>query len=549
MTEYFDESRGLYLPAAFKEAVENGADFQQMSSLLESMAMLELNLEDAGWDRMSGENGSIRDFSNRGRKYLQNEAYLFWLKNPLIANAVETKTNYIFDKGFSYKAPDEKVQECLDMFMNDNDNKRELTTLQAQQIKSAELQIYANLYFVFFVNEMNGLVKVRSIPDSEIEDIIVDPDDSKKPLWYKRVRTRKVYNFDNDTYDSVDEIKYYSDWKRPESSIDPPPNKIAKGQVYHIKVNCLSHNKFGVSEIYRAMDWAKAYNKFLEDLASVWATLSKFPVKNKSKGGPGVIANQQKQIQSALANLSSDAIGGETNPAPAAGSVWLENMASSYQPMEGVKGASVNAEDGRRLLLMVCAATGMMEPFFGDPATANLATMKAMMEPMLKRFGSRQELWKSIFKDIFDFVIDQSIQAPSGILDGKESVDAYNNIIYELNGESKEVEIDFPEMETKDNVKMIEAIAKVSDKFLLREKDLTRVLMNLLEIDRADEILEEMYPEGEEGVNTKPKPHGVEGENMNTSGKMDESAMLNIIESLKERLEEYVGESSGTKGD
>ncbi len=533
----FDESRQMHLPNTFKEATQ-GLTTPEISTFLESLAQLEMQLEDRGWERLSEKHTDV-DFSARGREALQKKAYLFWVKNPLIARSVSTKTNYVFGKGFKYKAEDERVQEVIKDFMEDDDNKRELTTLQAQQIKDHELQIYSNLYLVFFTNEVNGKTKVRSIPDTEIKDVIRDPDDAQKPLWYKRVRTRKVYDFEKEAYKEEKETVYFPDWRQPEDvDLAPPASKVAEaGEAYHIKVNCLSHSKFGISELYRAMDWAKAYNKFLEDLASVWASLSRFAMKKKVKGTAKDIADQKKKIQSTLSSLQA---GGEV---PAAGSMALENKSVDLEPMN-VRGASLDADDGRRLLLMVAAATDMMEPFFGDPSTSNLATMEAMMGPMIKNFQSRQEFWKAVFQNIFDFIIDKAIEAPQGPLSGHEEEDAYGNPITVYDGESRTVEIDFPSLEEEDVSDIVDAVSEANDTFLLPPKELSRILLNAFEVDGADEILEEMYPEGVESPEVRTA-HGLDNlvDGFGDDEEVQES-ILRISEAMKELMAE-VGENNG----
>jgi len=541
MSHRMDESTGLYLPNKFEEAMKNNEDNEGIRQFLESLAKLELQLEDTGWKSLA-DSSDRQDFSTKGRNALQNQAYLYWLKNPLLGRAVETKTNYVYGNGFSYKAEDENVQEILDGFMDDEDNKRELTTLQAQQMKSNELQIFGNIYLVFFVSELTGKVKVRSLPSTEIKDIITDPDDAQKPLWYKRVRKKKVYDFKKEKYKMEREVKYYADWKQPDdlNGMEPPQDEIAgsdseltRVMVYHIKVNCLSNNKFGISELYRAMDWAKAYNKFLEDLASVWETLSKFAIKNKVKGTSKDIQNQANKLKEALNSVDNT---GQRQ----AGGILHENMGSEMESLN-VRGASLDADDGRRLLLMVSAATGLIEPFFGDPSTANLATMEAMMGPMLKIFGARQELWKSIWRNIFDFVIDCNIEAPQGELNGYIEEDAYGNEYWEIADETdRSFEIDFPEMVEEDIPDLVSSVKEAAETYLIPEKELSRILMNLFDIDNVDKVLEEMYPEGE----TEPQiTHDGEIDLTGEDEEVEE-ALLEAVKEIKKRIVLLEGEKS-----
>ncbi len=482
MAHTFDENKGLFLPNQFKELMGESDDFNKITSFLEGLAKLELQLEDEGWQSLG--NDDEIDLSQKSRKNLQKEAYAYWVKNPLLGRAVETNTNYIYGNGFNYQADSDNVQETLDAFMDDEDNKREMTTLQSQQVKCNELQIYGELFLVFFVDEMTGRVKIRSLPPTQVSDVITHPEDAQQPLWYKRDRNVKKYDFNKQKYKVERETKYYADWKQPDDlgGVEPPESQKAEGVIYHIKVNCLSHNKRGFSKLYRGMDWAGAYNKFLEDLASVWDTLSKFVAKNKVKGTSGDLQKQAKNLKEMLSSMNKNA-----------GGIYQENTGSNLETMN-VRGASLDAEDGRRLLLMVCSATGLVEPFFGDPSTANLATMEAMMGPMLKMFSSDQELWKSIWQNIFDFVIDKSIEADGGILKGHIEEDMYGTEFWVIADEiERTFEIDFPQMVDKDIPEMVEAVKDTSETYLVPEKELSRILLNLFDVDNVDKVLGEMY--------------------------------------------------------
>ena len=529
--------QNLAVTQMFAEATKD-MDIQQVAHFLESLAQLELQLEDQSWSRMGmGENQQV-DFSPSGRKSLQQQSLLQWMKSPLIARAIEIKTVYVFNQVFQYTATDEGVQTVLDLFMKDDDNRRELTTLNALHIKSNELQIYGNLYFVFFVNEQTGQVKVRSIPDVEIADIICDPEDGQKPLLYKRVRKRQTYDFEHDTYKCEDETLFYRDWKAPEDmNVKVPKGKLGEGLVMHVKVNCLTHSKFGVPELYRAFDWNRAYVKFLEDLASVWAALSKFAWKRKVQGGPAAVTAQKTQAQTALAALGASR---ETNPSPAAGSTWIENGGVDMQPIK-TSGATLDADSGRRLLLQVCAASGIPEPLLtGDPSTSNLATTEALMGPTIKGFSARQELWKDIFSSIFDFIIDMSIKADGGIIQGHEELDSLGSVIWEVDSKeevSRNVDIQFPEMVDTDIPTMIKAVTEASGTALLREEDLSRILLNLLDVDGVDEILLEMYPKDEDGNLIDPDPHGTE----------EDEDIAKTVEKMQKRLDSLTGVKPNAK--
>src|SRR5438477_4821568 len=82
-------------------------------------------------------------------------------------------------------------------------------------------------------------------------------------------------------------------------------------------------------------------------------------------------------------------------------------------------GATVAADDGRRLLLMVCAGTGWPETFFGDVSVGTLATARSLDRPTELRLRNRQTLWSDIIIDIAQFVIDKKLESTQGLKKGQ----------------------------------------------------------------------------------------------------------------------------------
>ncbi|GAG79588.1 unnamed protein product, partial [marine sediment metagenome] len=292
--------------------------------------------------------------------------------------------------------------------IDDTKNRAEITEHQGRMIKETELQLFANIYFVFFTDKATGRVRVRTIPEDEIADIITDPEDSKTPLYYKRVWTKRTFDLATGQYKSTQETAYYPDWTNFKPAKTIAGKKIEDSVVYHIAVNRLSDMKFGVSEVYSALDWSKAYKSFLEDWATIIRSYAKFAWGLKTKGKVGAAK--------AKAKLQSQVDTGSTVYPPVTASIFM-----SPEGAEGMKpiktaGATTRADDGRRLLLMVCAATGIFEHYFGDPSTGNLATATAMERPMEMMFRDRQQFWSSVFLEIANFVVKQAVKAPGGKL-------------------------------------------------------------------------------------------------------------------------------------
>ena len=354
-------------------------------------------------------------------------------------------------------AADEDVQTVVDAFMEDSKNRAELTGEQAMLTKETELQVTSNLFFTFFTDPLNGATRVRTIPLREITRIIYNPDDSKEPWYYYRQwqQPKEAGSQKSEMHQAMyPDINYM-----PKGGLPKHFNGIevmALNPVYHVKTNCLSDMEYGVSEIYAAIDWAKAYKDFLEDWYTIVKSLSKFAWKATSKSGATGMA-QAKQVLEGAINGGSNPMNSDL-PGQAA-QVWMSSDNFDLAPMPK-GGATVAVDDGRRALLMVCAATGIYEHYFGDPSTGNLATAKAMEQPMLLMFQERQELWTDVFNTILGYVINQSALKPGGKLRGVMSFNDYGESYVDMGDIDRSVDVKFPPILQEDVNERIDAIVK-----------------------------------------------------------------------------------------
>lgn len=443
------EAVELYGQMAFTEHSNN-------ELLQERIAELELALDDVGYERI-GDSNFDKQFTKASIDKIAAMARVYWLKNPLIKRAVATQANYVFGQGVDVVAADEDVQTVVDAFMEDSKNRTELTGEQAMLTKETELQVTSNLFFTFFTDPLNGATRVRTIPLSEITRIIYNPDDSKEPWYYYR-QWQQPKEAGSQKYE-MHQAMYPDINYMPKGGLPKHFNGIevmALNPVYHVKTNCLSDMEYGVSEIYAAIDWAKAYKDFLEDWYTIVKSLSKFAWKATSKSGATGMA-QAKQVLEGAINGGSNPMNSDL-PGQAA-QVWMSSDNFDLAPMPK-SGATVAVDDGRRALLMVCAATGIYEHYFGDPSTGNLATAKAMEQPMLLMFQERQELWTDVFNTILGYVINQSALKPGGKLRGVMSFNDYGESYVDMGDTDRSVDVKFPPILQEDVNERIDAIVK-----------------------------------------------------------------------------------------
>lgn len=486
--------------AAFRETVS-----AEVASLSETITELELSLEDYGWTRMAWDYN--REFSRQGLRTIAQLSRLFYLKNPLIQRGVDVQAHYVFGQGVSITAEDEDVNEVVQAFLESRRNQAELTSHQALLGKEVEQQVEGNIFYVLFTDKRTGKVTVRTIPASEIETIVKNPEDRKEPWYYKRLATRTGINFTTGAGESWDTEEYYPDWQySPEDRPEMIESKEIHwdSPVFHVRTGGMPDMDFGVPEPYSALDWARAYKEFLENWSSIVKAYAMFAFNLTTKGGSAGVTAAKTKLASTIGTSSS-----ETNPPPLVGSTFVSTDGVKLDPVK-TAGATTSAEDGRRLLLMVAASMGLPESFFGDVSVGTLATARSLDRPTELKMSSRQKLWASVLSQICEYVIIQAVRY--GSLQGKVIQEEDEPPRVELgagdDGEpmSAKVSVDFPPVLEHDIDASISAVVKAATldgKTLAGTipdvKTLSKMLLTILDVENIDSMIEQMFPEDEPG--------------------------------------------------
>lgn len=459
----------------------------------ETLAELELSIEDKQWISLSKVWG---DFDRRQLKDIWDLSRLMYLKNPLINRAVNLQAYYVWGQGVQIEAKSALVNERVQAFLDAPRNTVELTGHQARTLKESDLQVYGNLFFVLFTDKVSGAVTVRSIPADEVTDIICNPEDRKEPWYYKREWSQSSLDPASGVVAAKYQIAYYPDWRYRPGNGKPETIGASPVQwdtpVYHLRIGGLSDMKFGVPEVYQAIDWARAYKSFLEDWATIVRAYARFAWQMRTPNKAGVAAAKAKFGTT----LGTGGTSSETNPPPVTGSMFVGREGYELQPVR-TSGATTSAEDGRRLLLMVCAATGMPESFFGDVSVGTLATAKSLDRPTELKFSDRRSLWADVLGDILQYVVDAALAAAT-------------NPLPEIDPETGEdidrhIDISFPpilEHSITESVGAIVSAATLDGKApagtIPDTKMLSRMLLTALGAQDVDELLEQLFPEDQQ---------------------------------------------------
>ena len=473
----------------------------ELEFLQERLVELEMAMaqDSAGWLPLGGHDDT--EFSRDAIRQIGRLARLNYLKNPLIRAAVDTQMIYVFGQDMTIRAADDEVNEVIQAFLDDAKNKAEFTGHQSRQLKEIDLRLFGNIFFVFFIDTDRGRMRVRTLPVDQVEEIVCNPEDAKEPWFY----LRQWHQPDIDGRGHLRKVAY-PDWRY---SVKDRPDTV-RGYtvdwalpVYHIKTGGLSDMRFGVSEVYPALDWAKAYKAFLEDWATLTRAYSRFAHKMTVPTNRAIAGARQRL------NTTYGDSGGETNPPPLTGSTFIAGPGTDLTPIH-IGGANVSMEDGRRMLLMVAAAVGLPESFFGDVSVGTLATAKSLDRPTELRMRNRQTLWADVHQDIFRFLIEQAVRANA--LQGRIEEEDDGTPVIELapddTGEPRDmtIHIDFPPILEHDTELRVGSIIDAAtmrgspQAGLVAPETVSRLLLQALGVDEIDALLDDLYPEDDEAV-------------------------------------------------
>lgn len=465
--------------------------------------LVELERALDGWLNTTGAN-TDSEFSASARMTIGRMARIFYLKNPLINRGTRVKADYVYGRGLTIQAKDPVINEVVQAWIDDDTNQNELTGAIAAVQKEIDLQVDGNVVLLLFVHPVTGHVRLSSLPADEITNIITNPDNAKQPWYYLREYTALVTDFATGRDKTETRRTYYRHWRYRDTTRTAIGNVAIDEHalIYHIKVGGFSDWLFGVSELYSALDWAKAYKEFLEDFATIVKALSRFAWRKTVKGGARAVANAKTRLQTGVSSTSS----GDSNPPPSTGSVVIEDIDSggTLEPIRTAN-STTPAEDGRRLLLMVAAAMGVPETFFGDVSVGTLATATSLDRPTELMFTNRQKLWVTVYRHLLSFVIYNAVAAPDGPLSSIATIEEneYDEpvVVYD-EGINPTIDIDFPSLTERDTAAYVNAIVSAATldgkqpTIIHSPKMLAKMLLTALGEDDVDSMLDELYPDG-----------------------------------------------------
>lgn len=345
-------------------------------------------LNPSGYTLISGDGTAVDPVTI---KTIQTNAQAQWITDPLIKQAVGVKRHFVLGAGITFTAEDAEVDEALHEFWRDPIEK------MPEQLEDwfNSLMVTSELCLRLFP-AVNGQLRVRQIPFNEITDVITDPDDRNRLLYIRRQYVRREFRTESKQWVTT-----------------PQDDLIPGEEIIWVAINRAQGSARGISTLYAAIPWAKAYSEWLQDRVRLNKAKGAWAWIRKVTGGVAAVAAATTKLASDIAGKVRSAAASEepTKAPPKAGSVITTNGNVDWSVINAKVNADDAKEDGRALKLQVASAVNVFEHYFGDASVANLASAKAMELPMLREYETLQGLMGRIIGQVFHRLLEAKVKA------------------------------------------------------------------------------------------------------------------------------------------
>ncbi len=337
--------------------------------------------EDYYWRRLS-DNVFAKDVIPSTYLEIHNACYEAYNANPLAFAIIEITTSFVLGKGLTIAANDPTVQRVLLDFWNDPDNHMETRVYSL----CTELSLYGEQFVRFYINRMNGKVKVRQIDPSLIDEIETDPEDIETLLrFHKRpVGSTSISPGVPAPVTLHDAPNFEGEWLQ------------AGTEVVQFCINKVSNAKRGRSDLATLLPWLRRYKDWLTDRVRINKYKGAFLWDVRLQGADKKSIDRKKM---------------EYSYPPEPGSVIIHNESETWTAVKPEINANEAAEDGRALKLMLAVGAQLPEHFLSDGANGNRATASEMGLPTFLKFARRQHVMRALLRTLLDRVLLEARKA------------------------------------------------------------------------------------------------------------------------------------------
>lgn len=376
---------------------------QQLSEV--DSQLLDLLMRQRGLVPLLGERGAGMAWTETDRRAAVSDSRYMYHYDVMTARAINLWTNFGFGQHVRVVPKDEQLQEAWSEFFNARRNRPILGQRKIHQLSNILLRD-GEYFLVYYVSTLDGEITLRRLSTDQIAEIIHEAGDPDIPLYY--VQNAPV-TVGGRTYGAV----YYADWQATPEQLEKvtiPEGAIRADdlrentRVVVQQVALDGEGGRGWPQMYRALDWARAYRNFLQDRASVAAAVAMYVDKLKVQGNQRAVDAVISSLQSTLTQANS--LGAlDRNPPPAAGSNWVENGSITRERMPLTTGAGDAQTDGMTIAAQFASGSDVPLHFLNRPdAMQNRAVARESGLPWYETIQRYQAFWVDVFADMVEIV-------------------------------------------------------------------------------------------------------------------------------------------------
>lgn len=459
----------------------------EMERLTENLRQLEDQMVDGEWRRIGMQ--LDREFTRAGLDDLMDLSRAMYLSHPLIQRAVNVRTYYTWGQGVEIDAHENIMDNVITPMLEDDSNQQEYFSHQARLLTDIDQEVDGNTFLALFVGDP---IKVRSIPANEIRRVHSNPNDKGEVWFYERQWVQDELDIASGEIEAgvakrayYPDISYYlSTRKTPGERIDAINSVPVMWQspVLHQRTGGLKQMRFGIPSTYAALDWARAYKKFLEDWHTIVSSLARFTWRSTTKNSKA--AKVRDKLETPAWDSDEAAEPRRTGMGQQrAGNAFVGSDDVDLTPISKT-GTTTSADDAKASRLMVASAMDLPDTILsGDVDQGNLATSKTLDRPTELAFVSRQNMWSHHDQRLFNFAV---------------AVAEDENRLGTVPDDERKVSVTFPDILEHDVVEQIKALVSAvtldgkAEAGTLPRELVSRLLMQALGVDDIDAALKDL---------------------------------------------------------
>lgn len=389
---------------------------------------------------------SDRDRLEYDRQDILEQCFEAWRDNPLARRIVELTSQYVIGSGFDIKTKDEQTKKFIDYFWD-----HPLNRMPSRIVEMCDELTRTGNLFLLVTTDSFGISYVRSIPTSNIDQIIPSPNDIEQALSYT---TKEDETFERRSYPSYDCI---NDYQSDDGSF--------KTVMLHYAINRPAGAQWGESDLSPLLVWLRRYSAWLEDRVRLNRFRNAFLYVVTGSFASDE-ARKARQLQLAA------------NP-PSPGSVLVCDESETWSVISPKLEALDAMQDGLAIKKIIASGVGIPLHFLAEPEGTNRTTAESAGGPTFRRFEQRQRFFMWLMRDLLKVVISRR-----SMVDYAVSEDA-------------ELKISGADISARDNVahsiatvNILNALERLKDMGLISDRELVRVAYRFAgESADVDELL------------------------------------------------------------